>query len=315
MPSPRLIGITLGDVAGIGPEVTLKALASGKISRRFHYVIIGDSAIVDFTARRLKIGGRVEVWQSGATMEKIRLGEPNHAAARAAHGWIIAGARLCMEGKLAALVTAPVNKETISSAGISFIGATELLAKTTGTKKFAMMLHSPRLKVSPATGHIGLRQVCSQLTADRIVEVAELTAITLQRLGKKQPRIAIAAVNPHAGDGGLFGDEEARIVAPAVKRARRSGLNVTGPEPGDTIFYRAYHGEFDAVVPMFHDQGLAPFKVVAFDVGVNLTMGLPIVRTSPDHGTAYTIAGKNKARPDSMIASINLAARLANRHS
>jgi 4-hydroxythreonine-4-phosphate dehydrogenase len=273
----RVIGITLGDVAGIGPEVIAKALASGKLDKRFRYEVIGDPG----TAIR----------------------------ERAAH-WVVAGAQRCLRGELAALVTGPIAKELLHQAGYPFVGQTELLAHLSRTKKFAMMLCNDQLRVALVTTHAPIRDVPKLITGRKIVEVVELTRDFCHRLGVRQPRIAVTGLNPHAGEGGLLGTEERRIIAPAVKRA-----HAIGPVPADTVFYRAAHGEFDAVVAMYHDQGLAPFKLIAFDNGVNVTLGLPFVRTSPDHGTAPDIAGQGIARPDGMIAAINLAAKLALRRA
>jgi len=258
----RRIGITLGDLAGIGPEVVAKALASGKLDRRFDYEIIR--------------------------------GEPRQALELAA--------KRCLAGELAGMATGPIAKKQV----VPWPGQTEFLAHLSHTKKFAMLLCNDRLRVALVTTHAPLRDVPDLITGKKIVEVVELTRQFCRQLGIRRPRIAVTGLNPHAGEGGLLGTEERRIIAPAVKRARG-----TGPCPADTVFYRALHGEFDAVVAMYHDQGLAPFKLLAFDNGVNVTLGLPFVRTSPDHGTAPDIAGKGIARPAGMIAAINLAARLA----
>ncbi len=278
--SHRRIGITLGDPAGIGPEVALKALRSGQLDRRFDYEIIGNPR----TKRRAD-----------------------------AVDWVVEGAKRCLAGELAALVTAPIAKELLHRGGYPFVGQTELLAHLSRTKRFAMMLAGGPLRVALVTTHAPLRDVAKLITARKIVEVVELSHEICRRFGVKRPRIAVAGLNPHAGEGGLLGNEERRIIAPAVKRAARHGIVVSGPHSADTLFYRAAHGQFDAVVAMYHDQGLAPFKLVAFGNGVNLTLGLPFVRTSPDHGTAPDIAGKGVARPDGMIAAINMAARLARR--
>ena len=278
MPNHPRIGITLGDPAGIGPEVVAKALKSGRLDRRFDYEIIGDPR----TRRRAD-----------------------------AADWVAEGAKRCLAGELAALVTAPITKELLHQAGYPFVGHTELLAHISRTKRFAMMLAGGPLRVALVTIHEPLRRVPKLVTTRKIVEVIELSDEICRRFGIRRPRIAVAGLNPHAGEGGLLGSEEQRIIAPAVKRAKRRGIAVSGPHSADTLFYRAAHGEFDAVVAMYHDQGLAPLKLIAFDNGVNLTLGLPFVRTSPDHGTAPDIAGKGIARPGGMIAAINVAAQLA----
>lgn len=253
----RRIGITLGDPAGIGPEVVAKALRSGKLDRRFDYEIVPD---------------------------------------------LKTGAQRCLAGELAGLVTGPITKKMVAP----WPGQTEYLAHLSRTKKFAMLLANDKLRVALVTTHAPLRNVPDMITGKKIVEVVELTRQFCRQLGIRRPRLAVAGLNPHAGEGGLLGTEEKRIIAPACRRAQ-----ATGPCSADTVFYRALHGEFDAVVAMYHDQGLAPFKLLAFDNGVNITLGLPFVRTSPDHGTAPDIAGKGIARPDGMIAAINMAARLA----
>jgi 4-hydroxythreonine-4-phosphate dehydrogenase len=274
---PR-IGITLGDVRGIGPEIVAKSLASGRLDRRFDYVVIGNPR-----SRRRSDAAR----------------------------WVVEGACRCARGEFKALVTAPISKRLLRAAGYDFAGQTELLAQVTLTKKFAMLLVGGPLRVALVTTHAPLAEVAGLLNPARIVEVIELTHGACQRFGIRQPRIGVAGLNPHAGEDGLLGSEEQRIIAPAVRRAARKRIRATGPWPADTLFYRAYHGQFDAVVAMYHDQGLAPLKMIAFETGVNVTLGLPFVRTSPDHGTAPDIAGRGVARPDSMIAAINLAARLA----
>jgi 4-hydroxythreonine-4-phosphate dehydrogenase len=292
MASRLRIGITLGDVAGIGPEIVAKALASRKLDRRFDYEVIGDP----HTKRRA---------------DAIK--------------WVVQGARRCLAGELAALVTAPISKRLLRDAGYRFEGHTELLAHIAHVKRFAMMLvggpPSPKtdsglrraspLRVALVTIHVPLSKVPRLLSTKRITEVIELSHDACKRFGIRRPKIGVAGLNPHAGESGLLGGEERRIITPAIRSAKRKGLNVTGPWPADTLFHKAYLGEFDAVVAMYHDQGLAPLKMIAFDSGVNLTLGLPFVRTSPDHGTAFDIAGKGIANPNSMIAAINLAARFA----
>ena len=276
--SRRRIGITLGDVAGIGPEIVAKALASRKLDKRFDYEVIGDPR----TKRRAD-----------------------------AVDWVVQAARRCLSGELAALVTAPISKQLLRDAGYRFEGHTELLAHVARTKRFAMMLVGGPLRVALVTIHVPLAKVPRLISAKRIVEVIELSHDACKRFGIRRPKIGVAGLNPHAGESGLLGSEERRIIAPAVRRAARRFPGVTGPWPADTLFHKAYHGEFDAVVAMYHDQGLAPLKMIAFDSGVNLTLGLPFIRTSPDHGTAFDIAGKGIANPASMIAAVNLATRLA----
>ena len=274
----RRIGITLGDVAGIGPEIVAKALASRKLDKRFDYEVIGNPR----TKRRAD-----------------------------AADWIVDGAKRCLAGELAALVTAPISKQLLRDAGYPFEGHTELLAHIARTKRFAMMLVGGPLRVALATIHVPIAKVPRLLSARRIIEVIELSHDVCKRFGIRRPKIGVAGLNPHAGEDGLLGDEERRIIAPAVRRVAHRLPGVSGPWPADTLFHKAYHGGFDAVVAMYHDQGLAPLKMIAFDSGVNLTLGLPFVRTSPDHGTAFDIAGKGIANPASMIAAINLAAQLA----
>lgn len=287
----RIIAITLGDPSGIGPEVVRKALRSGKLDRRFRYeVVLGDE------------------------IPRVAPGRPSRLGARFALRALEAGVAGCLEQRYAALVTGPVNKAALKAAGFRFPGQTEWLAARTGAKAFAMMLVGGPLRVTLVTIHVPLREVPRLLTRHKVIEAIRLTRDGLRRLGIARPKIAVAALNPHGGASGEEGVEERRILAPAVRDARRElGGEVTGPHSPDAIFRDAWRGKVDAVVCMYHDQGLIPLKMVAFDQGVNLTLGLPIVRTSPDHGTAYALAGKNRADPGSLIAAIRLAARLSAR--
>lgn len=277
MPAQPRIGITLGDVRGIGPEIVAKALRSRKLRRGVRYEVIGN---------------------------------PKTRRPADAIEWLVHGATRCLRGELAALVTAPISKNLISQAGYEFVGQTELLAHISHTKKFAMLLAGGPLRVALVTTHLPLREVARAITPEKVLDVIQLTHQFCKRLRIRQPRIGVAALNPHAGEGGLFGGEEQTRIAPAIATANRQRIKATGPVPADTLFYKAYHGDFDAVVAMYHDQGLAPLKMIAFDSGVNTTLGLPFIRTSPDHGTAPDIAGQGIARPDSLIAAINLAADL-----
>jgi 4-hydroxythreonine-4-phosphate dehydrogenase len=321
------IGIALGDVTGIGPEVTLKALAAEGPGKDCCYVLIGDAGHIEGLNRRLGLNlslknytgekepGRIFVCDSGkkGLGEKLAAGAPE--AARAAYEWVKEGAERCLRGELDGLVTAPVNKEAIVRAGIKFVGQTELLSELAGTERTAMMLlgqddRGRWLRVALATTHVPLKLVSSQLSAKKIVSVIELTARACRDLGLERARVGVCGLNPHAGEGGQMGMEEIEVIGPAVKEAQALGIDAVGPLSADALFYYAYRGDYDAVVAMYHDQGLAPLKMVAFEQGVNWTLGLPFVRTSPDHGTAYDIAGKGVARESSMVAAMRLASRV-----
>jgi 4-hydroxythreonine-4-phosphate dehydrogenase len=246
--------------------------------------------------------------------EHLPAGSPD--AAHAAVAALKEGANRCLQGELDALVTAPVNKESIIRAGHRFVGQTEFLSELAGATRTAMMLlgHDEGghwLRVALATIHISLKTVPENLTPARVDLAIELAAQACRDLGLPRARVAVCGLNPHAGEGGQFGDEEITIIAPTVRAAQQRGLDVVGPLSGDTVFHYALRGDFDVVVAMYHDQGLAPLKAVAFDTGVNWTLGLPFIRTSPDHGTAYDIAGKGIANPSSMVAAIRLAKQLA----
>ena len=289
---PR-IGITLGDCAGIGPEIVDLALKSDRIARLADYQIIGKYP--DCTP-----------------------GHPTAETARAAAAALEEAVTLARRGKLDAIVTGPIHKARMYEVGFKFPGQTEFLAERCGVKNFAMCLTGGKITVALVTTHIPLRKVPRALKQSEIVRVGLLLADFLRCRGKSAPRIAVAGLNPHAGESGKLGREEIEIIAPAVAELNQSLLTshqspsvFTGPHSPDTVFHRAIEGEFDAVLCMYHDQGLIPLKLHAFHDGVNVTLGLPFPRTSPDHGTAFEIAGKGIARPDSMIAAINLAVELA----
>lgn len=324
----RWIGITLGDVTGIGPEVTLKALAAETPIDETRYLLIGDEGHLQRLNEKLgtrvplerfsgyKAAGKIFFTQPLAEPlpENLPAGSP--AAANAAYMALQDGARRCLRRELDALVTAPVNKEAIVRAGHRFVGQTELFAKAAKTKRYAMMLlghdeHDHWLRVALVTIHIAVKSVSRKITPEKITLAIELVAQACRDLGLPRAKIAVCGLNPHAGEGGEFGDEEIKTITPTVLAAQKSGLDVVGPLSGDTVFYYALRGDFDAVVAMYHDQGLAPLKAVAFDSGINWTLGLPFIRTSPDHGTAYNIAGKGIANPSSIMAAIRLAKQLA----
>jgi 4-hydroxythreonine-4-phosphate dehydrogenase len=325
---PGQIGITLGDVTGVGPEVTLKALAALLSEDETRYLIFGDQGEVlranDQLGLRLNIqssqgaqsGGRLCITDSFSESipEKLPVGSP--LAARAAVIWLEDAARRCLQQELGALVTAPVNKEAIVRAGHPFVGQTEFLSQQAGAERTAMMLlgHDEQqrwLRVALVTTHVPLKLVPGHITPCKIRLAIELAAKACVDLGLRRARIAVCGLNPHAGEGGQMGDEEKTIIGPSVAAAQQEGFDVKGPLSGDTVFHHALRGEYDAVVAMYHDQGLAPLKAVAFDTGVNWTLGLPFIRTSPDHGTAYDIAGRGIANPASMISAIRLAKQLA----
>jgi 4-hydroxythreonine-4-phosphate dehydrogenase len=323
----NFIGISLGDVTGIGPETALKAVAAEAAADETKYLFIGDEKILRRLDRKLSLhlplkkfssppaGGRFFITSpsAGTLPENLPAGSP-----RAAHAAIAAlrdGGQRCLRGELDALVTAPVNKAAIIHAGHDFIGQTEFLSELAGARRTAMMLlgtdeRGRWLRVALATVHVSIKSVPKKLTAEKITLAIGLAAQACRDLGLPRASIAVAGLNPHAGEDGEFGDEEIKMISPAVRAAQKKGFDVTGPLSGDTVFHHALRGDFDAVVAMYHDQGLAPLKTVAFDTGVNWTLGLPFIRTSPDHGTAYDIAGKGVANPSSMIAAIRLAKQL-----
>jgi 4-hydroxythreonine-4-phosphate dehydrogenase len=280
------IGITLGDCAGIGPEIVRAALSSRSLSAAAEYVVVGKYPDCSPGVPSLETAGA-----AAAALEEV--------------------AALARRGEMDAVVTGPVHKARMYEAGFRFPGQTEFFAERCGVKNFAMCLTGGKITVALVTTHIPLREVPSALKQSEIVRVGLLLADFLCCRSKSSPRIAVAGLNPHAGESGKIGREEIEIIAPAVTELSRSQATFTGPLSPDTVFHRAAEGEFDAVLCMYHDQGLIPLKLHAFHNGVNVTLGLPFPRTSPDHGTAFEIAGKGIARPDSMIAAINLAAELA----
>jgi 4-hydroxythreonine-4-phosphate dehydrogenase len=283
---PR-IAITLGDPAGIGPEIVAKALASGSLPTGFEFVVLGDR-------------------DAGTP------GKPDSRSAAAAMAALDQSVTLLKQGEATAVVTGPVSKAGLQSLGFPFPGQTEYFAHAFGIEDFGMLLTGATLTVGLATIHEALAKVPSLLSIEGIVRNGLLTADFLKRRGISRPRIAVAGLNPHAGENGAFGDEETRIIRPAIQRLNESGAaRFTGPAVPDAVFRDAARGRFDAVLAMYHDQGLIPLKLLDFDNAVNVTLGLPKPRTSPDHGTAFAIAGKNEADPSSMIAAIRLACELA----
>jgi 4-hydroxythreonine-4-phosphate dehydrogenase len=319
------IGISLGDVTGIGPEVTLRALSAEAPGDETRYLLIGD--VAHLTALNRSLGVHLPLDSQDAKTSRFVLFNPGEAlapnvaqgsaaAAKAAVAWVREGAERCLRGDLDALITAPVNKEAIVNAGVNFVGQTEMLSSLAATERTAMMLlgtddRGRWLRVALATTHVPLRAVSEHLTIEKIATTIELSAHACRDLGLPRARIGVCGLNPHAGEGGKIGTEEQTTIAPAVKVAQRRQIDAVGPLSADALFHYAYLGDYDAVVAMYHDQGLAPLKMVAFEQGVNWTLGLPFIRTSPDHGTAYDIAGKGVANPSSMLAALRLAKQLA----
>lgn len=312
-----IIGITMGDPAGVGPEVVLKAVSTQRIKKICEPVIFGDEAVLKYVAKKIKFkiqDSRFKIINiSNLNPEKLKPGSPDNACGRAMMAYIEGAVKTALKGDIDAIVTAPINKDAINKAGYNFHGHTEFLAHLTNTKDYVMMLAGEKLKVTLVTIHEAIKDIPQLLKAKDILKTIQITNNSLKRyFGIRKPRIAVCALNPHAGEAGLFGNEEKNIIMPAVKKARKLGINASDPLPSDTLFYRAVKKkEFDAVVCMYHDQGLIPLKLLHFDNGVNITLGLPIIRTSVDHGTAYDIAWKGVAKPDSMIAGIEMAVQMA----
>ena len=333
-----LLGITMGDPAGVGPEITARALARPDVTATCRPVVIGDRSVMAATLELLRspqslhaIKTVAECRFSPDTIECLDLDNVDAArltksvvsaeAGRAAYAYIETAVRLCQSGEIDGMVTAPVNKEALAAAGVRHSGHTEILAELSGTKDFAMLLMGKELRVIHVTTHVSLRRVPDLVTRERVRRVIGLAQRTMNFLGTARPKIAICGLNPHAGEDGLFGDEEKTEIIPAVDDARREGLDVYGPLPADTLFSRARGGEFDIVVAMYHDQGHVPVKTLGFTYdeaagtwtglsGVNVTVGLPFLRVSVDHGTAFDRAWKGIANPESMVEALDVAVRM-----
>lgn len=329
----------MGDPAGVGPEVCVQALSRPEVYQVCRPVVVGDAetllAAADVLGKRPDIVG-VESTEDGryepgaidllelanVNRDEVRWGQVSAAAGQAAYEYVVRAARLVMDGQADALVTAPIHKEALNLAGHRYAGHTELLAELTDTRSVAMMLAVGHLRISHVSGHVSLRQACDLVKRRRILEVIALTGAAMRRIGIERPRVAVAALNPHSGEGGLFGREEVDEIAPAVQDARRRGLDVDGPLPADTMMAKVAGGGYDAAVAMHHDQGHVAIKLTGFAYderiggwstvrGVNVTLGLPIVRTSVDHGTAFDVAGRGLVSADSMIDAIHWAVALA----
>lgn len=326
---PPRIAITMGDPAGIGPEVVLKAVAEQEVLDVCAPVIVGDAQLLAHTARTLDLQCGYEVVRHDESLpddfrapvifhlnnieSSVALGLESAAAGRAAAEYIKAAVDLCGAGSVDAISTAPINKRSIFLAGYKFAGHTEYLAELSGTEEYAMAFVAANLRVVLLSTHVPLVEAISLVERERIMRVVRLADREMRRWGVERPRLAMAALNPHGAEGGLFGIEEASEIVPAVTACREvDGIDVSGPYSADTVFLRASRGEFDAVVACYHDQAMIPVKCLSFGEAVNVTLGLPFIRTSVDHGTAFDIAGKGIAEHTSMVAAITLAAQLAN---
>ncbi|MCG8567861.1 MAG: 4-hydroxythreonine-4-phosphate dehydrogenase PdxA [Desulfobacterales bacterium] len=329
-PKRPCIGITMGDPSGIGPELVVKTLASPDTFKTCRPLVIGDVAVMEAALALLDLQMEIHPVR-GPEYGKYRPGVldilplsqlsppfagpdfPTPETGTAMQDYILKGIELAMTNEIQALVTGPITKTGLARAGSAFHGHTELLAHETGTENFGMMMAGDRLKVVLATIHIPLSKVPEELTRERLMRIIRLTHDSLKdRFGMAQPRLAAAGLNPHAGEETLFGTEERDTITPTLEAARKEGIDIDGPLPPDTVFFHANNGRYDAVVCMYHDQGLIPFKLLHFEDGVNTTLGLPIIRTSVDHGTAYDIAWQGIAKEDSMIQALKMAVLQAN---
>jgi 4-phospho-D-threonate 3-dehydrogenase / 4-phospho-D-erythronate 3-dehydrogenase len=323
-----LLGITMGDAAGVGPEIIVMALSDRQTYEICRPLVIGDKGIME---RAIKIIGStlsvrvianatdavsqrgvIDILDLGNLPPDLPFAIVDRRAGKAAFEYIEKAVRFAMEGEISAIVTAPLNKEALSLGGYPYPGHTEILAALSGTTDYAMMLASDLLKVIHVCTHVSMREACERIKKTRVLRIIKLAEEALQIMGISSPRIAVAGFNPHSGEGGLFGQEEIQEIIPAIEEARSEGINVIGPIPPDTVFYRTVKlREFDIVVVMYHDQGHIPLKLLGFETGVNVTVGLPFIRTSVDHGTAFDIAGKGKADSRSMTTAISMAAMMA----
>ena len=325
-----IIGITMGDAAGVGPEIILKSLQHQEMHDICRPVVIGDVAMLEraksFVGSEIPVRAITEDELEGLAEDSgtvycldldllpadLPVGQVSPEAGHAAFEYLATAIRLAMDGKISAICTAPLNKEALQKGGHLYPGHTEILADLTGTEEYSMMLSAPNLRVIHVTTHVGIVDAINMINPERVYRVIQLAHETLRRSGLENPKIAVCGINPHAGENGLFGyGEEEEKVIPGVERAQAEGIDVVGPLPADTLFFRAVRGDFDIVVAMYHDQGHGPVKVLGLDAGVNITVGLPIVRTSVDHGTAFDIAGTGIADEKSLMEAIRQSVDLA----
>jgi 4-hydroxythreonine-4-phosphate dehydrogenase len=323
-----LIAITLGDPSGIGPEIILKAMGHSNVFSRCRPVVLGDVRILQRAQEWVSLplvnldivkspadgmycpGYLTLIDLNNAAPQACPVGQISAASGKAAVEYVQAACDLALSGDVDAVVTAPLNKHAINDAGYKYAGHTELLAERTGARQISMLLTSPSLRVVHVSTHVSLARAIELVTRERVEEVIYLAHSACCALGITSPRIAVAGLNPHAGEGGLFGEKENSEIMPAIQKARAKGYDVSDPQPPDTVFLRASKGAYDIVVAMYHDQGHIPMKLLAFDEGVNVSMGLPIIRTSVDHGTAFDIAGTGQAREASLLSAIDVALKM-----
>jgi 4-hydroxythreonine-4-phosphate dehydrogenase len=322
-----LIAVTMGDPAGIGPEIIAKTFADPEFRDESRAIVVGNPAILERATKLLELPlrvneisepeeaafepGTVDVLAVGELPENLPFGELDARAGDAAFRYVERATHLASAWRVGAIATAPLNKEAMHLAGHKYPGHTEILAELTGTQDYAMMLVTDELKVIHVSTHVSLREAIERVKPERELAVMRLAHDSLRKLGVETPKVAVAGLNPHAGENGLFGTEDAQYIAPAVEAAKEEGIEATGPWPPDTVLMRARRGEFDVVVVQYHDQGHIPVKLMGFDTGVNVTVGLPFFRTSVDHGTAFDIAGTGKADHSSMQAALDLARKLS----
>lgn len=323
-----IVAITLGDPAGTGPELILKALSQPDVRGLARMIIIGDAAVLEraqtYAGTKLRFNAVSDVakahFAAGAldvldlknvNLAELQVGKAQPQAGNAAYQYVKTAAELALAGKVGAIVTSAINKAALNAAGHHFDGHTGLLAEVCQAPGATMMLVADKLRVSHVSTHVSLRQAIDRVRPERIMKVLQLTSDAVKRLGIAKPKLAVAGLNPHAGEGGLFGDDEEKYIMPAIEQARAAGLDASGPHPGDTIFFRTAQGEFDAAVAMYHDQGHVAAKMLGIWRGVNVTLGLPIIRTSVEHGTDFANAGTGRGDPRSLIEALKLAAAMA----
>jgi 4-hydroxythreonine-4-phosphate dehydrogenase len=325
-----ILGITMGDAAGVGPEIIDKALAKEEFYNIARPIVIGDASVIEDALKVAKVKvniksvkdiseakykhGTIEVIDlKNIRLSELKMGQVQAMAGKASVKYVERAVEMALENKIDAIVTAPLNKEAMNLAGYDYAGHTEILAHLTKTKDYAMMLVAGQLRVIHVTTHVSMRDACELIKKERVLTTIRLTDEVIRKMGVETPKIAVSGFNPHAGESGLFGNEEIEEITPAIESAKKNNMNVIGPMPPDTVFLRASRGEYDAVVAMYHDQGHIPVKMLGFESGINVTIGLPIIRTSVDHGTAYRRAGLRLGTgdPTSLEEAMKLAVQMA----